>query len=173
MTKKLFQILTLSLIAGGTFAGASAQADKVGIISLSKALQECKKGKTAKAALQKEVDEKRKKIEAEQSSLQKANEDFQKKSAVMSEKARIQKGTELQQKIATFQQLVQKSQGDVQAREGEVTRPIIEGLRALIPDLAKKNKVSLVFEDSSSGLLYSEDKVDLTNDLIKAYDAKN
>lgn len=146
--------------------------DAVGMVNLQRALLESKKGKSAKAALEKEVEEKKKKVEAERATIQKASEEFQKKSAVMSEKARNQKGMELQQKMAGFQELVQKSQADIQGREAELTRPILEGLRAMIPDLAKKHKVAMVFEESSSGLLYTSEKKDLTDDLIKAYDAK-
>jgi hypothetical protein len=47
--------------------------------------------------------------------------------------------------------------------------------------LAKDNKVEMVFESNSTGpqgvdfpvLLYAQDRIDLTNELIKVYDKKN
>lgn len=165
---------TRLLVAATVFSlsSAPAWALKVGVVNLQRALQDCKKGKAAKANLEKEVEEKRKKIESERTAIQKASEEFQKKSAVMSEKARMQKGTELQQKVAGLQELMQKAQFDVQNRERELTAPILEALRGVVPDIAKKHKVELALEDSGSVLLYSADKVDLTDEVIKAYDDK-
>ncbi|MBS1984079.1 MAG: OmpH family outer membrane protein [Bdellovibrionales bacterium] len=165
-------IVTATLLMSSLALSANAFAMKVGIVNLQRALQETKKGKSAKATLEKEVEEKKKKIDTERSALQKATEEFQKKSAVMSEKARNQKGMEMQQKIAQFQEFVQKSQQEVQGRDSELTKPVLDGLRATVADIAKKHKVDLVFEENTSGMLYSEEKVDLTDDLIKAYDNK-
>ena len=147
--------------------------DKVGVVNLQRALQETKKGKAAKATLEKELEDKKKKVEAERTAIQKASDEFQKKSSVLSEKARNQKGGELQQRMASFQELVQKSQAEIQGREAEMTRPILEGLRTMIGDIAKKKSVNMVFEENTSGLLFAKEKVDITEDLIKAYDAKN
>ena len=169
------------LIAGLAVSRVSHASVKVGTVDLQKALQESKKGRNAKAALEKEFDEKKKKIEAEQGAVRKMGEEFQKKSAVMSEKARQTKGAEVQQKMAAFQELVQKSQMDIQAREGELTKPIIDGLRNLVPDIAKKKNLEMVFEANSVGpngmtqapLIYAADRTDLTDDLIKLFDEKN
>ena len=146
---------------------------KVGLVDLQKALQEVKKGRSAKSSLEKEFQEKKKKIEAEQSAIKKDSDEFQKKSSLMAEKARVEKGTKIQQRMSAWQELVQKSQIDIQGREAELTRPILDGLRAMIPDLARKKKLDLVVEQNTGGLLYAVDKSDLTEELIRAYDEKN
>jgi outer membrane protein len=145
---------------------------KVGVVNLQRALQESKQGQGARASLEKEFTEKRDKIEAERTALQKASEEFQKKSAVLAEKARQKQGGELQQRMAAFQELVQKSQSDIQGREAQLTKPILDGLRGMVADVAKKKDVELVVEETSGVLLYADKRVDLTDDVIKAYDAK-
>lgn len=172
--KKMLSLSSITFLTTLALAGVSAEAAvKVGTVDLQKALQTVKKGKSAKAALEKEFQEKKKKIDMEQASIRKMSEEFQKKSLVLSEKARNEKGAEIQQKIAAWQELVQKSQQDMQGREAEMTRPILEGLRVLSGDLAKKKSLELMFEANSSGLLYAADKSDVTDELIKAYDEKN
>lgn len=174
MTSKRFikQVLLSSFVASVTLSSTAAFADKIGVVNLQRALQECKRGKAAKAALEKEVEDKKKKIDGERSSIQKATEEFQKKSAVLSEKVKTEKGVELQGRMQAFQELVQKSQAELQGREQELTKPILESLKTLIGTIAKKDGVKAVFEESTSGLLFAEEKVDLTEKLIKAYDAK-
>ncbi len=167
--KRFYAFFIVSLVA---FAPATSMALKIGTVDLQKALQESKKGKAAKSNLEKEFEARKKKIDAEQDSIRKESEDFQKKSMVLSEKARAEKGMQLQARMGAWQELVQKSQGEIQQKEVEMTKPIIEGLRELTNDLAKKKDVELVYE-ANAGLLYAKDRVDLTPDLIKAYDEKN
>ncbi len=109
-------------------------------------------------------------------------EDLEKmaKNMAINQSAKEKKIAEFQQKAAAFQELVQRSQAEMQGREAELTRPIIEGLRNLVPEVAKAKKMDLVFEANSVGptgvasnpLLYAEDKIDLTNDVIKTFDEK-
>ena len=179
---KLFSLKTLSTaLVLALSANVAHAAVKVGVIDLQKALQEVKRGATAKSTLEKEFDAKKKQIEKEQTSIKKMSEDFQKKSMVMSEKARQEKGMEVQQKMQGFQELVQKSQMEIQQREGELTAPIIKDLREMVPELAKSKGLEMVFETNSVGgpsqalgsnLVYAQDKADLTPDLIAAFDKK-
>ena len=159
-------------MAALSITSTNALALKIGTVDLQKALQESKKGKNAKSTLEKEFEAKKKKIDAEQVSIRKMSEEFQKKSLVMSEKARSEKGMEIQQKMGAWQELVQRSQQEIQGREAELTHPILDGLRGMISDLAKKKSLEVVFE-ANSGLLYVADREDLTQELIKMYDEKN
>jgi outer membrane protein len=154
---------------------------KVGTVDMIRALNEVKKGKSAQSVLDKEVAAKKKKFEGDQANLRKLGEDFQKKSAVMSEKARTEKGMELQQKMGELQQSAQQAQIELESRRVELTKPILEGLRALVPEVARKRNLELVFDASSINpggpsmgtLVYAVDQTDITEELIKLYDEKN
>jgi outer membrane protein len=176
------------LLSAGLFvmmgtATVQASGLKVGTVDLQKALQEVKKGKDARSTLEKEFNERKSKIEAEQTTLKKAQADLEKlaNNVTLSQSAKEKKVAEFQKKAAAFQELVQRSQMEMQTREAELTRPIIEGLRGLVAEVAKNKKMDLVFEANSVGptgvasnpLLFAEEKADLTPDVIKAFDSKN
>jgi outer membrane protein len=167
--------LTLILAMTSPLLARSALADLViGTVNMQKILQESKRGKAAKAQLEKDIEDERKKLDKERDAIQKAGEEFQKKSAVLSEKARNEKGLELQTRMGKFQEVVSQTQMRMQQKEGELTKPILDGIRNTIPEVAKSSKVDLVFEDNTSGLLYTkEEKKDLTGDVLKAFDSKN
>jgi outer membrane protein len=185
LTKKL------SFISAGFFgvlfvsSVAFASDIKVGTVDVQKALQEVKKGRDAKSTLETEFNAKKKKIEEEQTSLKKGQEDLEKaaKNVALSQGARDKKMADFQKRAQAFQELVQRSQMEMQQREVDLTKPIIEGIRVLVAEVAKKKKIGLVFEAnsaapnsggvSSNPLLYAEEKVDLTDDVIKSYDDKN
>jgi outer membrane protein len=173
-----FRFSVLGLLLGSM---AFASNVKVGTVDINKALRETKRGLSATASLEKEQADKEKSLKAEKDKLDKLVADFQKKSAVMSEQARNKEGMELQKKVAGFQDQYQKINMDLKAREFELKKPIIDGLRSEVQSLAKDNKVEMVFESNSTGpqgvdfpvLLYAQDRIDLTNELIKVYDKKN
>jgi len=171
MKKQMIKLGLLSVLSL-SFAAQAAEIS-VGVVNFQKAMQEVKQGKTAKAALEKQVEAKRKEIEKLQAEAQKLNEEFQKKAAVLSEKARQEKGMAIQEKIAKLQELQQKSQMELQQKEADLTRPIIEGLRALVSEVSRKRKLDLVFEASSGVMLYSTNQTDITEELIRAYDEKH
>ncbi|NCN42279.1 OmpH family outer membrane protein [bacterium] len=174
---KLKNIFLTVAIASLGFSSTSAFAKSddvnVGIVNFQKALQDVQNGKTARASLEKEVAKKRGKVESLQKEVQKMNDTFQKKMSVLSEKARTEEGMKIQQKVGELQQLQQQSQMELQQKEVELTKPIIEGLRALIPELSRKRKLDFVFEASAGVLLYSKSQTDITEELIALYDEKN
>lgn len=184
-TKKL-SLLSAGLCGALLIANAVQAADiKVATVDVQKALQEVKKGRDAKTALEGEFNAKKKKIEDEQNALKKTQEDLEKatKNVALSQPAREKKVADFQRRAQAFQELVQRSQGEMQQREVELTKPIIEGIRSVVTEVAKKRKIAMVFEANSAApnsggvasnpLLYAEDKSDITQDVINAYDEKN
>ncbi len=171
--KKYFNGLLLGAILSSGLARAAAEPVKIGTANLQRALQETKKGKAAKTALEKESTAKRAELEKRENELKKMQADLQKKSAVLSEKARMEQASAFQQKVAEFQQMAQMASMELQKKEADLTRPIIEGLRALVPEISRTQKLDIVFEASAGTVLYSKSQTDITEALIALYDEKN
>ncbi len=162
--------LILGLIAS-VLSTASANV-KVGVVDLQRALQETKRGKTSSANFEKEAKDREKKFKTEQESIRKQFEEFQKKAAVLNEKARAEQQAKLQAKLMEVQQMGQKFQMEVEEKRTGLAKPIIDGLRALIPDVSRRRSLDLVLE-ANSGLLFAMNQTDVTDELIKLYDEKN
>jgi outer membrane protein len=163
--KKLILLCSFAIVSWGW------SAVKVGIVDMEKALQSVKKGKDAKARLEKKFNQKKAQFEKQKKEFDKAQEDFKKKSVVLSDKAKNEQMMELQQKFAELQQLNQQAQVEMQQEEVKETQPIVKGLTELMPTVGKEAKVDVVFE-AKAGLLYAADSVDITDQLVKAYDKK-
>ncbi|NCN27088.1 OmpH family outer membrane protein [bacterium] len=145
---------------------------KVGMVDLQKALQETKAGKAAKASLEKEITSRRTKVEKKRNAFEKLQQEYQKKSLVLSGDARQKKEGELQEMAMEIQKMMQEYDVEMRQKEVTATKPIIEGLRDLLPAISKEKKVDLVVE-KNAGVLYAVDTTDLTDELIKAYDKKS
>lgn len=169
MIRSLIAVLALAL----TSVAHADDALKIGVVDMQKALQTVDAGKKAKSQLEKEFNAKKAELEKEQAALQKMGEEFKKQSLVLNDEARAKKQAELQEKFGKFQENTQKSQMMIQQKEQELTQPIIVKLRALIADLAKQKKLTLVLEKNENTVLYSQEKDDLTAEVITAFNKAN
>ncbi len=168
--------LVCGLVLSGQHALAATEAAapvfKVAFVDLQDALQSVDAGKKAKGQLEKELTAKRQSFEKQQASLQKETEDFDKKAAVMNEAARAAKHAEIQKRIAEFQKAFQESQMELQKRERELTKPIIDALRAIVEGIGKAQNFHLVLEKNEGAVLYAQNGVDLTKEVIDTFNKK-
>ena len=152
-------------ISGQVFA----QDTKIGVVDMQKALQTVEAGKNAKATLEKEFNAKKKQLQTEEASIKKLGEEYKKQSLVMNDEAKAKKQNELQERYMKFQELTARSQTEIQQKEQELTRPIITRLRTIISDIAKQKGYAVVLEKNENTVLFSQDKDDLTGEVVTAF----
>ena len=154
------------------FVGASAHAVdiKIGYVDLRKALQETSTGKKAQKDLKKEYDAKKEDLEKKEKDLKTMNDDLDKKKMVLSDEVKSKKQIELQQEMAKFQQQVQQTQASLQKKERDLTQPILEKLQEILDKKAKSESYTMIFEKSEQSVLWARKDLDLTDEVVKAYE---
>ncbi len=169
---KMIQALVVatSLIA----TGASAEeVTKIATVDMQKALQSVEAGKKAKAQLEKEFNTKKKMLDDEQTAIKKLTEEFKKQSMVLNDQAKAKKQGEIQERMMKFQDSMMRSQTEIQQKETELTAPIVKNLKELVKDLASKKSYQLVLDKNEASVIFSNDKDDLTDELVKSYNSKH
>ena len=159
----------LALLALPTVAFADL---KVGYVDLQRALKEVGEGQAAKAALEKEATKRKTEFDAEQNKLRDDKAILDKQGAMMSEEVRNQKFTELQKRLFELTQKAEKLQAEMAQMEQRELKKIFEKMDPIIADIAKRDDLTMVFEKTDSGLVYAPPSLDLTNELIRTYNAK-
>jgi outer membrane protein len=154
-------------------AGAARAEVKLGVVDLQRALNEVDEGKAAKAVLKHDFDEKQKQIDAKKVEFEKMKAEFDKQSVVMADQAKREKATELDRKALELQQLFMALQKDLSEREREVTRGIFEKMAAIVREIAEADGFTMVLERTDAGIVYFPVSLDLTNELIRKYNAKH
>ena len=160
-------LLTVSTAAR---AASSDGAQKIAYVDLQKAIQETAAGKKAKKELEKEFNSKKEELQKREADLKKMNEDLEKKKAVLSDEVRNRKAGEFQQEMLKYRELVGQSQANIQKKERELTQPILEKLQEQLDKLAKERGYSMIFEKSEQSVLWARKDLDLTDDLVKAFE---
>ncbi len=178
MNSKAIRSLSLVVIFAATSltSAVSARADdanKIGVVDMQKALQSVDAGKKAKSQLEKEFNAKKQDLQKEEAAIKKLGEEFKKQSLVLNDEARAKKQSEIQERIMKFQETTQRSQMEIQQKEQELTQPIIQKLRALIADTAKKKNYTLILEKNENTVLYSQEKDDLTTEVVTQFNKNN
>lgn len=170
MKKILLLVVIISLMAGG-YAYAATITMKVGVVDLMKALNESDAGKKAKAELESVIRSKQAVINEKGKTIQKLKDELSKQSSVLSPEAQKSKQDELDRMMRDYQRMVSDSQSDVKQRESDLTDGILKGLRAVIKKIGQKEGYTMIMENAEGVILYSKKSLDLTDEVIKQYNA--
>jgi outer membrane protein len=170
MTRSSLLAIALGFAA---FAVLPRQADaevKIGYIDLQRALEETDEGKKAKSKLKADFERKQKELDARQEDLKKKKADLDRQQAILKPEALQAKAQELQQGVVQLQETYVRLQKDLQEKESQETGKIFKKMQAVIAQIAQADGVTYVLE-RNSGILYAPPSLDLTNELIRKYNA--
>jgi len=165
-----FCVLALALVLPSLSARAAGDS-RLGYVDLQRALNEVADGKAAKAKLKKEYDLRQKELDDKQEELKKLQSDLQARGDAMSEDAKRKAQGDLDQKLVEVSRLYATLQKELSQKERDATKGILTRMSAIIHSIAEAEGVAMVFEKTDSALLYAQPSLDLTNELIRRYNA--
>jgi len=176
MYGKSFRIaigVLLLVIVGGLFIGTVYSADiKIGSVDIQKAVNECNAGKEAKKALTKDVEKFQRLIAEKQKDLQDMKELLEKQGSMLSPEAREAREKELQTRLRDFQRWGEDIQNEINQKRIEMERNIFIGLQKVIQKLGADEGYTLILEKNENIVLFTSKSTDITDLVIKAYDAQ-
>jgi outer membrane protein len=166
---KLWQALTMVLLLA---SGAVAEDIKLGYVDLQRALNDSEAGKRAKEKFKKEVDRLQVSLQKQKSELEGLKEQLEKKSMVMKEEERRNLEKDYQKRMRDFERSYKDSQGELQQQDNELTAELLRELQKVIEDYGRERSYTVILERSSSSVLYGNEDVDLTDEIIAEYNKK-
>ncbi len=172
MRKILLLVVIFGLMAG-RFAYADTITMKIGVVDLMKALNESDAGKKAKAELESVIKSKQAAINEKGKAIEKLKSELDKQSSVLSPDAKKSKQDDLDRMMRDYQRMVSDSQSDVKQRESDLTNGILTGLRGVIKKIGQKEGYTMIIENAEGIVLYSKKNLDLTEEVIKQYNASH
>lgn len=168
--KRFFLLLPLIMLLNHVAMAADPPA--IGYVDVRKVLLESKLGKKNKAEFEKMIKEKESALGKEEEKLKAMQESFQKDQLLMTDEQKRAKQKAFQEKADAYQKMMRDAKQEVSKKDNEYTARALTEIRAIVADLAREMKLSLVLEASESGLLYAEQSMDLTPKVMEKYDAK-
>jgi outer membrane protein len=144
---------------------------KVGILDMQKLQMESKNFKKVAKRFEDKFESLKKKIQKEQNILKKAEEEWEKQSSMLSSEARETKRIELEKKRMNYKHVAEDYSSQLRNAELEVQREVGKDLDKIVKDIGDKKGYTIILERRTIGLVYYADGLDITDEVIKAYDA--
>ncbi len=170
-------VMAALILLGGLGISSTAAAEdsslKVGYVDLQKALTSVEEGKEARKRLKQDYQSKQQKLNQKQKEVKKLKKELQQQSAMLSEEAKRKKQKKLQKKMQELQQTYMTLQRDLSKKEASETKEIFKEMRGIVEAIADEKGYDLVLEKKRSSVLYANDAMDLTDELIERFEAKN
>lgn len=170
--KLSIQFLALTLVvAAGSARVAEAQAAKIAVVDMQRAMNETEDGRKAKSQLKKIFEERQKTLDKQQNDLKAMKESLEKQRDVLSREVLAKKFEEYQKAFGELQQTYMEFQRELQSKEGELTKGIIERMQRIMRRVGQTDGYTLILERSEGGVVFVPSNYDLTDLLIQRYNA--
>ena len=147
----------------------AADVAKIGVVDIQKVLLTSSVGKMAKAQMNKKAREMESILNEKKDEIQKLKENLEREALVLSKEKQEEREREIRIKINDIKELKKKYENDLKQLEGKVVKNIQIDVSKVIQEIGKKEGFLLII--SSAVVLYSPTSIDVTDQLIQAYNA--
>ncbi len=144
---------------------------KIAYIDVQRILAESERGKAVKKEIEKRGAEMDKIFRQKKAELQALREELEKQSALLSEEARKEKEKEYQRKMKELERFVRDSREEIRQMEVEKTTALLKSLEKVVKKIGEEQHYTLILEKQRSFILYAPPELDITDEVIKAFDA--
>jgi outer membrane protein len=168
--KKLSIVIGMILL--GWFGSVWAADLKIAYVDIQKAVNESNAGKDAKKVITKDVEKFQGQIADKQKALQTMKESLEKQAPMLNPDARATREKEYQNKLREFQRWGEDTQNEINQKRMEMERNISIGLQKVIQKVGADEGYTLILEKNESIVLFVSKALDITDRVIKAYDAQ-
>ncbi len=166
MKKTLTLFITFFLLAGFIYS------ETIGVVNTQKVINESIRGKQAKTRLENFMKTKQKYINNLRSQIKSIEKSLN--SPVLNQDAREKKALELQGLKTKLKRYAEDSQKEFQIKYNKEMQNMIKEIMPIIQDIGKTRDFKLILNHTPQApiILYVDKTIDITNDVIKAYNSK-
>jgi outer membrane protein len=172
MKDHLWLISALAVFCLFPVSAIGADSAKFGVVDLQKCITESIEGKRVFMELKKKKDTMQEKLDKKQNELLSIKEELDKQSMMLSVDAQEDKKKDFERMSREFKFLYEDLSEEMRKAETEARKKILDELEEVVGDIGKRNNYVLIFERRSSGIMSFDNKIDITDEVIKAYDRK-
>ena len=116
-------------------------------------------------------DQKVRELNEKNKALQAAQQKLEQGGSVLSDVSRAQLQTEIERQQRDIQRFTEDAQQDVTALQQQLQEDFQRKLNPVVDRVAKEKQVHMIFSAADSGLVWADPTMDLTADVIRAFDA--
>lgn len=150
----------------------AADVVKIGLVDFQKVLDNSTAGKAAQAEINKKGETMEAEIRKMGEEVEALKNNLEREALVMSREAREEKERELRIKISDLRVLQNRHMQTFQEAERELVQKIQKEVMDLVREIGAKEGYQLILERRESGAVYFINSMDITDQIIAAYNKK-
>ena len=162
--------IVLALLASLILPTHAFAADSVGYVDMQRVIEQSKLGQRLQEQLREEFEPRGQALAQEEQEIRQRQQTLERDGPLMSADQVSKEEAEIDTRIKAYQEKATALQQEIMKVQQEKGREIIVPAKDSINAIAKKKKVGMVIEPGMSGLLYVDETLDLTSDVIKHLD---
>ena len=169
LIKMLSAILFICIFSAQAYG---ADVAKIGTIDFQRILDVSAGGKEAQAQLNTQAQQMETDLKSKGAEIEENRKQFEREALVMNKEMKDAKEREMRIKINDFKQLQQRYTGVARELQFRLVGQIRNDIENLVQEIGKKEGYLMVLERKEAGVIYMPSKIDITDNLIKQYDAQ-
>lgn len=175
MIRRIFLTTAIALCGASLASAQEAASSKVGIIHIQNAMLSTKDGQKAAADLQAKFEPTSKRLQGLRDEINALQAEVSKGSNTMGEERRIEISRQIDQKTRSLNRASEDAQADFQAEQDKILQDLGQRMMAVIGKYSRDNGYTLVLDVSNpqTPVLFAENGIDITQDIIKLYDEES
>ncbi len=148
----------------------AADTGKIAVVDLQICVRDSIEGKRLYETLKKSKDDMQKKLDARQEELLKFKDELDKQGMMLSLDAREDKEKEFERRKRELKYYYEDLTDAMRKEEADARGKIVKEFEKIVSDIGTKGNYRMIVERRSSGIMYFDKTIDITPEVIKAYD---
>ncbi len=169
--KKLFILMAgVALILSFQHQAFCAGSNKFGVVDIQKFQEQSKSFQKIKEGLQQKFVALQKKLDGKKDELIEIENELKKQSMMLSLDAKQDKAKELEKKRRHFKYLAEDFTEEMKQAQLGARQSLAKELEKVVEKIGKKEGYTMIMEKRTIGLVYFNNALDITDQVIKEYD---
>jgi len=145
-------------------------ATRIGYVDLQRILAKSQAGVQAREQIEKDKAVMQKQVDAQKGDYDKLRDELEKKGQLLSADARRDKQEALERKTRDIRRLLDDLEKELQKKEQTMGAKILRDLEGIFTRVGKEKGYALIVERRQAGVVYGAPEIDVTEEVIKAFD---
>jgi outer membrane protein len=168
----LAALAAATLLALGVVAPAAAQSGiKIAVIDVNRIMTDSQRGKSVMAGIEKLQSERSAQLKQMNDELNDMQKKFQEGRLSLAEDKLAELQAQIEDRQRLFERAREDAERDVKKHRQDEIEKIENAVFPIINAIGKEGGYTLIFNKFQSGLVYAEDTVDITNQVIQKLDS--
>lgn len=169
-----FISIAIALAAMICLSGQVQAADlKIVYMDSQRILTDSIAGKEAYGQLEKLKNDRQKEIDKMQQTLKSLGEEISVKGPMMKEAAKMELQAKYENELKNYNRFLKDAQEELRRKELALVKPISDEVNKIIDDYGKQNSIDIILDRRDPGIIYTSERLDVTDTILKLYDAKH